>query len=230
MKAVAHDRHREPGLDRVHLLPGALAVLRELAVEVPQRLPPVDLALLDLVELFLHARGVLGLEEVLEALLHQVDHQPAERGGDEAAFLLAHVLALLDLAQDVGVGGGPADAVLLHELHERGLVEARRRLGLVALRLRLAQRERVALGNLWQPDLGVVSLALILGCVLRLGLRDLAVEPEEARVLEHGAVGAQQREIGGAFAARLDLDGGHLAHGRVHLATRRSGSRSAGRA
>ena len=89
---------------------------------------------------------------------------------------LRDVLALLDLAQDVGVGGGPADAVLLHELHERGLVEARRRLRLVALDARLAQLEHVALGERGQAHLRVVALGLVLGRVLRLGLGDLAVE------------------------------------------------------
>ena len=48
--------------------------------------------------------------------------------GMKRRSLLVDVAALLDLAQDLGVGRGPADAVLLEELDERGLVEARRRL------------------------------------------------------------------------------------------------------
>src|SRR5262249_61848809 len=58
-----------------------------------------------------------------------------ERGRNEPAVFLADILAVLDLAQDLGVGRRTADSVLFEKLHERGLVESRGRLCLLALRM-----------------------------------------------------------------------------------------------
>ncbi len=134
---LLHLREREPRLHGDHLLQRLVAVLPEAVVELRDRLSPVELSLLDLVELLLHPGRVLGLEEVVEALLHQVDDEAPEKRGEEAAVLLPNVLAILDLPDDLGVGRGAADAVLLEELHERGLVEPRRGLRLVVLDRRL---------------------------------------------------------------------------------------------
>ena len=142
VKRVRTSASGQARLERDHLLLRLLAVLDELAVELRERLAPVELPFLDLVELLFHPRRVLGLEEVVEALAHEVHDDAAERRRREAPVLLPHVLAVLDLAQDLGVRGRAADAVLLEELHERRLVEARRRLRLVPLGRRLGDARR----------------------------------------------------------------------------------------
>ena len=125
-------------LDVFHVLFGVGEVLLELVVELLQRVGPLFLAVFDLVEFLFQARRVLRIEDVLEVVDQQIGDDHADLGGDEfsaAAGRLVHVLALLDGAQDGGVGRRPADAALLQLLHQRSLVETRRRFGEVLLRL-----------------------------------------------------------------------------------------------
>src|SRR5258708_1379683 len=64
-------------LDVAHLLAGSLEVPRELLVEVGDRLAPLEVAVLDLVELPLAGRGVPLAEDVVEApLQHAVGPPP----------------------------------------------------------------------------------------------------------------------------------------------------------
>src|SRR5262249_9946388 len=158
---------REPRLQRDHPLLGALPVLHELAVELRERLPPVELPLLDLVELLFHAGRVARLEEVVEALAEEVDDEAPEHRREEAAVLLPYVLAVLDLAEDLGVRGRPSDAVLLEELHERGLVEPRGRLCLVPLRLGGREDRDIAFRERREARLPLLAVALRLLAVGR---------------------------------------------------------------
>src|ERR1700719_1367986 len=57
----------------------------------------------------------------------------------ETSFLLLHVAALLDLADDGGIRAGPADPFLLQALYQRRLAITRRRLREV-LRVRQVQQ------------------------------------------------------------------------------------------
>src|SRR5688572_9362947 len=126
---------RDPRLAGHHGFECAVAVLREFLVELRERVAPGDRPLLDLVQAVLHPRRVPRLEEVVEVGDQELQHGPAEGRRHEAAVLLPHVLAVLELAEDLRVRRRPPDSVLLEELHEGRLVVARRRLRRLLLRL-----------------------------------------------------------------------------------------------
>src|SRR5690606_4074414 len=128
---------RVPGHDLAqHLLAAALALL-ELALEGPvevlQHLLPVDVALLDLVELALHPAGEVHLEEGREERHQQLDHRLAQGRRVETLLLELDVLAVEQGRDDLGVRGRPADPLLLQLLDQARLAVARRRLGEVLL-------------------------------------------------------------------------------------------------
>ena len=54
------------------------------------------------------------------------------------------VVTIQDGADDAGIGGGPADAVLFQLLHQGGFVEAGGRLGELLVRVELFELERLA--------------------------------------------------------------------------------------
>ena len=114
-------------------------------VEAAHRRHPLLLAVLDLVELVLHAGGELDVEDVGEGVDQQIGHQEAQLGRSQAARLvLDDVLLVEDRRHDAGVGRRPADALLLQLLDQRRLAEARRRLGEVLLGQQLVQLQRLA--------------------------------------------------------------------------------------
>ena len=77
-------------------------------------------------------------------MLHQqIDDQLAELRRLEPPLDLVHVVLLGQDAEDRGVGGGPADAVLFERADEHRLGEARRRLGEVLLRQQRVEAERL---------------------------------------------------------------------------------------
>ena len=196
---------RDPRLARDHLVERAVAVAREGLVEFGERLASRELALLDLVQRLLHPRRVGGLEEVVEVRDQQLDDRAAERGRDEAAVLLVDVPPLLDLAQDLGVGGGTADAVLLQELDERGLVEPRRRLRLLLLGRDLEQLEAS------RPGVSGGSFGESLSVSSSSSVGD-AVGREVARELQRRARGAVDRPC-----PRRDLGRRRVVDRRAHL-------------
>src|SRR5208283_5452573 len=121
-------------LDIRHVLFGVLQVLVEALIELLHGDAPVDLPVLDLVELGLHARRIRDVEDVVEAFEQQVGDHHAEFGGSEAAAILLDVIALLNGGNDRGVRGRASDAVGFQALHQRGFVIARRWLGEVLFR------------------------------------------------------------------------------------------------
>ena len=135
MQELARLKQRDPRLAGDHLVERAVAIFGELLVELRERLAPGELPLLHVVEPLLHPRGVPRLEEVVEVRDQELEHGPPEGGRQEPPVFLADVLAVLELPQDLGVRGRPADPVLLQELHERRLVVARGRLRCLALGL-----------------------------------------------------------------------------------------------
>ena len=94
-----------------------------------------------------------------------------------------HVLAILERGDDGGVGGGPADAVLLQRLHQRGLAVARRRLGEVLLGAQRVESHRIALAHRRQHVIAVLALAVV---------RALLIHRDVAGLDQGGTVGAQQ--------------------------------------
>ena len=133
---------------------------REVAPEVAQHVLPFELAVGDEVELLLEVGGEVVLDVALEEALQERRDEPALVLGDQPLLVDADVVALLQHGERGGVGGGPADAQLLHALDQRRLGEARRRLGEVLLGLDAAVRQRVALGQRRQAAAVVVLGAL----------------------------------------------------------------------
>src|SRR6185369_13748379 len=87
-----------------HLDDGLLEVLGERRPEAAHGLDPVLLALLDAVEVVLHAGGELDVQDVGEGLDQEIRHQEAELGRLESPLLvLDHVLLVEDGAHDAGV-------------------------------------------------------------------------------------------------------------------------------
>ena len=182
---------------------GLIDRARELVPEGVQHRPPLGIAAGDVVELLLHRGGEAGIDVVLEEAHQKRGDQPAAVLGDEAPLLQPDILAVLQHRQDRGIGGGPADAQLLHLLHQAGLGEARRRLGEVLLRRHLAQAQRIALRHRRQHA-AVVFFGRIVGV--------LAVQLEEPVERDDRAGGAQRRPL-----AVGHIDGDLIQFGRLHL-------------
>ena len=102
--------------------------------------PTARLAAGDLVEVLLHARGEVEVDEVAEVLDEQVGDDLADVLGPQPALHHRHVAAIDDRRDRRGVGRRPADAVLLERLDQRRLGVARRRLGEVLRRRDLVAR------------------------------------------------------------------------------------------
>ena len=164
---------RNAGFVRLHFPFGLFQIILEAVVEVLDRLLPGQLALLDFVEFYFHARSEADVEDVLEAFHQQLADLLAEHGRGEAALVLADVFALHDGGNDRGVGGGPADALLFELLHQRGFGVARRRLGEMLLGTDLLQAERLALGHTRQVTaFGIRLVALLRLLIFLCGLID----------------------------------------------------------
>ena len=73
----------------------------------------------DLVEVVLHPRRELVVDELREVLLEQLDDGEGEELRHERLALLAHVAAVEDRPHDRRVRRRTADAALLERLHER---------------------------------------------------------------------------------------------------------------
>ena len=178
--------------------------LAERAVEVLEHPLPAQLALLDLVELGLHLRGELDVEDLGELAHHDLLDRLAQLGGEEAALLDLHVLAGAERRDDGAVGGRPADAEPLELLHQARLGEARRRLGEVLRRRDLPDLHLVALRERRDRREVVHRLPLLLLAALR-------VEHVVAVEHEHRAGGAEE------VLAEVEVHGRHVVDGRRHL-------------
>ena len=133
----------------------------------------------DLVEDVLELGGEAVVDQAAEVLLQQPHDAERDPGRHQRRALLVDVAAVLDGADDRGVGGRAADLALLQLLDQAGLGEAGRRLGLVAGRAELVDGDRVALRDVGQ--LGLLVVALLVGVVagLDVGLEE-AVERDRA--------------------------------------------------
>ena len=114
-------------------------------VEAPQPGDALLVARGDPVEVVLHPRREVVVDEPREVALEQLDDREGEERRHERAALLRHVAAVEDRAHDRRVGRRAADAALLERADERRLGVARRRRRRVALRLELAGLELLAL-------------------------------------------------------------------------------------
>ena len=156
-------------------------------VEPAQPLDPALVAGGDAVEVVLHARRELVVDEAAEVLLEQLGDREREKARDERGTALERVAAVHDRAHDRGVGRRPADAALLERPHERRLGVARRRRGRVTLRGQLLRLDGLAFLEVRQRTLILVAVVV---------LADL-VRGEEAGERDHGARGAELDVLAG---------------------------------
>ena len=98
----------------------------------------------DAVEVVLHARGELVVDEASVVLLEQLRDREGGERRHERRSLLEHVAAVEDRAHDRRVRRRPADAAVLERLHEARLGVAGGRARLVAVRPELGGLERLA--------------------------------------------------------------------------------------
>ncbi len=98
----------------------------EVAPEARKHVLVVAVARRDLVELVLEIGGEVVFDIAAEEVGEECRDEPALVLRDQAVLVLPHIVAVLDRGDDRGIGGGPADAELLHPLHERRLGIARR--------------------------------------------------------------------------------------------------------
>src|SRR5690606_16020735 len=202
-----------------HLVAALLALLERLlerAVELAEHLAPVQVALLDAVQLALHLAGEAHVEEVREQAHEELRHRLTQRRGVEALLLELDVLPVHERGDDLRVRRGPADAELLQLLHQARLAEARRRLREVLRRHEVDDGAR--LPGLQRGERGeVVQRAVV---ALLAGLR---VEAGEAVELHDRPGGAEQVEARagvarGVPAADREVDGRGVVDRRRHLA------------
>ena len=181
----------------------------EVAPEVAQHVLPLELVVGDEIELLLEVGGEVVFDVAFEEALEEGDDQPPFVLGDQALFLDAHIVAILQDRQCRGIGRGSADAELLHVLDERGFRIARRGLGEVLLGLDALVLEMIALRQRRQPAALLVFLVAA-----------FLVEPEET--VEHHDRAGGSEAVGLAVAAlHVDVRRRLLELGRCHLARHR---------
>ena len=86
--------------------------LRERAPEIAEQRFPCALAARDGVQVVFKAGGEVVINVALEVFGEEVVDDFADGGRDEAAVFLFDVFAVLQGADDAGVGGGATDAVV----------------------------------------------------------------------------------------------------------------------
>ncbi len=193
---------------------GMLLPLLQLAskgrIELLKELSPGNVPFLHPIQLSFHPTGEAHVENVGKNPHQKPGYGVAQGGGTEPGLLHLHVSPVLDGGNDLGVGGGPADAQPLQLFHQAGLAEAGWRLGEVLVRLESLE---VALIPLLQRREG---LQVVQSPVVP-GLGGLLVETGEAGKLHHGARGPEE-----IAAARGPIQGevhsGRVIYRRGHLA------------
>ncbi len=128
-------------------------------VELRQPLRAVFVARCDLIEVVFEGRGEVVVDEALEVCLQQTDDRERDPRRHQGVALLDHVPAVLDGADDRRIRRRSADPEFLEHLHQRRLGEPRGRVGGVTVGRQVGGRQRLPLGELRQPVLGVVGLA-----------------------------------------------------------------------
>ena len=181
----------------------------------------------DLIEIVFHPRREGVVDEVREMLLEQVDHRERLERRHESGALLPDVLTILDHLDRRGIGRGSANTEFLKPLDQRCLGEAGRWLGLVAMALDVAGRQRIALGQRRQLPfllLGLVTLVTVddvgepksLVRDDRAAGGELGIAPAERFGAGCGRTDERQRRARRGIR-RAEPNGDGLAGGVVHL-------------
>ena len=171
-------------------------------VELADQVLPLDLAGLHIVQLLLHTGGELYIHDVREPLAHQVVDHAAQRCQAQVLALLDDVLTVQNSGHGGRIGGGTADAVLLHGADKGGVGIAGRGLGEMLQGRKAHRRHLLAL---LQRRQGRVLLLLVVVPAL----------------LIYGGIAGEFQVAGGApqgMGTGGDLHGDAVIHGVGHLA------------
>src|SRR5437870_1557569 len=132
--------------------------------ELPHDRSPLHLAARHAVQIELHPRREAEVDDVREVLGEEVHDREADVPGHEPALLAPHVVTIDERRDRRRVRRRAADAMLLERLHQRRLVEPRRRLREVLRSVQAEQLQLLALDDLREWGhflLGFVSSLLI---------------------------------------------------------------------
>ena len=124
---------------------GRLQLFGKTGVKVGDYLVPVCAALLYLVEVVLHVGGEAHVHYVGEVVAKHVGYLIRHLGGHHILAVLFHIVPAREHGNYACVGRGPAYALFLHSLYERGIGVAQRRTGELLLLGKIAQYKGVAL-------------------------------------------------------------------------------------
>ena len=163
-----------------------------------QILPAISLSLGDLVEVVFHLLGETVFDDVSEVLFHQSHHGKGGPGRDQRLVLAKGVCRRLDPVDDRCIGTGATDAAFFHLLDQPRLGVASNRLGSVLFWIQFCHLDRFTDSHRGEDGL----------------LGSSGIDPEESRIVDHGASRLIARRIGMVF---LDLDDDGSAGRRFHL-------------
>ena len=161
---------------------GGFELFGKAGVEVGYYLVPVGAAFLYLVEVVLHTRGEAYVHYVGEVVHEHIGYLIRNLGGHHIFAVLFHIPAPCEHGNYACVGRGPAYALFLHRLDERGVGVAEGRTGELLFLGKIFELRPVALLQGGKEFCRLLVLVLILG-----------------RLICRGEACKQQR-----FAARLE--------------------------
>src|SRR4030095_1039087 len=134
-------------------------VLRELFIELSERVSPTHLAVFDLVQLLFHVGRVRDIEQIIKAFDKQVINDNAQLSREKARFLSLNVFAVLDDGHYGSISRRTSDPLFLERLHQRSLSVARGRLCKMLLVFQVVQCQMLAFFDWGElPRLFVVLL------------------------------------------------------------------------
>src|SRR6185436_3603949 len=103
-------------------------------IKSPHRRHPRLDAFFNFIQLLLHMRGEVDVDQIRESLQQKIVHRPPCFGGSEPSLHLLGIFAILNRRNDTRIGGWSADAFFFQFLDQQGFVIPRWRLGEVLLR------------------------------------------------------------------------------------------------
>ena len=127
VESVEFQRAGLPRVNRVFVFLDLFVQTIGAAIELVQIGQAIGIACGDVVERFLHVRRELDIDQLRKIVLQQPGHGQGREGGHQLTSRFADVTAVLDRADDAGIGTGTPHALLFQFTDQRGFGEPRRR-------------------------------------------------------------------------------------------------------
>ena len=174
--------------------------------EIAQDLFPIDSTTGDVVELLFHVGGKAVFDITSKEIAQEGDNQAATIFRRETPLFETNVIAILQHFQDRSVGGGAADAQLLHLLHQACFGVAWRRLGEVLFGSGVLQRCILTFIQRGQAPVAILAgLRIVAAFAIKLveavELHRAAIRPERDRLVRRGNIDRHLVEHGTFHAA-----------------------------